>query len=202
MSSSTLPASAAALRDAVREAYSKVATAPRAEHAFPVGTQFAVRVGYPPELLATLPPEACAAFAGVSNVALTAALEPGQAVLDLGCGSGLDAIIAAGRVGPSGRVTAVDFSEAMLERTRCAASLLGLAQLTAVHASGERLPFEDDSFDVALVNGIFNLNPDRSGVMRELARVLKPGGQLCAAELVLAMPVQRSESSSLAEWFS
>jgi arsenite methyltransferase len=106
------------LRDKVRGAYSSAAERPKEKHAFPVGKQFAESLGYPADLLASLPSVACDAFAGVSNVSLFAELPVGATVLDLGCGSGTDALIAARRVGPTGRVIGVDFSTAMLSRAR------------------------------------------------------------------------------------
>ncbi len=190
------------LRDAVRDAYSAVAASPRGRHPFPVGRRFAVRVGYPDQLLAELPAPAVDAFAGVSNVSLTAPLEHGATVLDLGCGSGLDTLLAARMVGPAGRVLAVDFSETMLARTREAVGAMNLNNVVLHRASGEELPLDDDSVDVAMVNGIFNLNPRRTEIMRELVRVIRPGGQLRAAELVLARPVERAASFTAKEWFT
>jgi 2-polyprenyl-3-methyl-5-hydroxy-6-metoxy-1,4-benzoquinol methylase len=117
--SSTNPAR---LREMVRGAYSAAAEQPEEKHAFPVGRQFGESIGYPAELLARLPSVACDAFAGVSNVSLFADLPPGATVLDLGCGAGLDTLIAAQRVGTAGKVIGVDFSEAMLARARDAVS--------------------------------------------------------------------------------
>lgn len=104
------------LRHGVRQAYSAVADNPQAEHPFPVGRQFAESLGYSPGVLADLPAAAVEAFAGVSNVAVFADIPEGATVLDLGCGAGLDSLIAAGRVGPAGRVLGIDFSESMLTR--------------------------------------------------------------------------------------
>lgn len=110
--------SPAQLREMVCGAYSASAEQPREKHAFPVGRQFAESLGYPTELLASLPSVACDAFAGVSNVSLFADLPVGATVLDLGCGAGLDTLIAVQRVGSAGKVIGVDFSEAMLTRAR------------------------------------------------------------------------------------
>jgi hypothetical protein len=102
----------ARLREMVRGAYSAAAEQPQEKHAFPVGRQFAESIGYPAKLLARLPSLSCDAFAGVSNVSLFADLPPGATVLDLGCGAGLDTLIAAQRVGTAGKVIGVDFREA------------------------------------------------------------------------------------------
>jgi ubiquinone/menaquinone biosynthesis C-methylase UbiE len=113
-----------------------------------------------------LPAVAVEAFVGVSNVAVFASLPPGARVLDLGCGAGLDSLIAARRVGPAGRVIGIDFSDSMLTRAGQAAAALGV-NVTVCRGDAERLPLETGSIDVALVNGIFNLNPARTEIFRE-----------------------------------
>ena len=164
------------LRDAVRVAYSAAAERPQDEHPFPMGRLFAESLGYPKKLLAGLPPRSVEGFAGVSNVAIFAHIPVGATVLDLGCGAGLDSFIAAQRVGPKGRVVGVDFSDAMLARARQGASEVDAEYLEFYLAEADALPIEDGAIDVALVNGIFNLNPHRDTIFRELARVVRPGG--------------------------
>jgi len=141
------------------------------------------------------------AFAGVSNVAVFAFLPPGARVLDLGCGAGLDSLIAGQRVGPTGRVIGIDFSDSMLTRAGRAAAALEV-NVTFCRGDAERLPLETGSFDVALVNGIFNLNPARTQVFQELARVMRPGGAVYAAELILRETVTTSGTFTEAEWFA
>jgi ubiquinone/menaquinone biosynthesis C-methylase UbiE len=167
-----------------------------------VGRAFAESVGYPRELLDSIPAAAAEGFAGVSNVAVFADIAPGARVLDLGCGSGLDAIIAARRVGESGKVLGVDFSQVMLGRAREAAAATAAGNLEFRHADAERLPLPDASVDVALVNGIFNLNPDRAGIFRELARVVRPGGSAYCAELILIEPLPPTDTACPANWFA
>lgn len=183
------------------EVYSAAAGDPRAPHPFPVGRDFALSLGYPPDLLAELPASAVDAFTGVSCVSLLAAMDPGAHVLDLGCGAGLDALIAARRTGPSGRVTGVDFSHAMLRRARQAVRQAGAQRVLLCRAAAEQLPLPDRSVDVALVNGLFNLNPARREIFRELARVVRPGGAVYAAELILAQPLP-AQSCCEADWFA
>jgi len=161
----------------------------------------AERLGYPADLLDILPPAAVEAFAGVSNLAVSAELPADARVLDLGCGAGLDSLILAGRVGSTGRVVGVDFSGAMLTRARQAAAESGL-DVTFLRGDAERLPLNDASVDVALVNGIFNLNPARFEIFRELARVLRPDGHVYAAELVLQEAVSKPDHFTAAEWFA
>lgn len=175
----------ATIRERVRAAYSAAAIAPHGEHPFPVGRAFAESLGYPAGLLRTVPAAAVESFTGVSNVALLAELQRGDIVLDLGCGAGLDTLIAARRVGRSGKVIGIDFSEAMLARARAAAAELAIRNVAFCNASAERLPLKRGAVDVATVNGIFNLNPERRAIFEELARVIRPGGSVYAAELVL-----------------
>src|SRR5450631_266771 len=126
------------LRHKVRIAYSAAAEMPQEKHAFPVGRAFAVSVGYPAELLDQLPAVASDAFAGVSNVSVSADIPSGATILDLGCGAGLDALIAARRVGPAGKVIAVDFSTAMLSRARQAAAEAGASNIELREADAEQ----------------------------------------------------------------
>jgi arsenite methyltransferase len=189
------------LRSAVHKAYSAAAEKPSEKHAFPVGRVLAERLGYPAELLETLPPISVEVFAGVSNVAVFAAIPPGATVLDLGCGSGLDSLIAARRTAGGGRVIGIDFSDSMLARARQAAAVLG-ADVTFVRGDAEHLPLESATVDAALVNGIFNLNPARSQIFRELARVVRRGGHVFAAELILREAVAKPDRFTEAEWFA
>jgi arsenite methyltransferase len=189
------------LRNAVHNAYSVAAERPTQKHAFPVGKVLAERLGYPADVLDTLPLAAIEAFAGVSNLAVSAMIPAGAHVLDLGCGAGLDSLILASRVGPTGRVVAFDFSEAMLTRARQAAAEAGV-DVTFHQADAERLPLDDASVDVAIVNGIFNLNPARSEIFRELARVVRPDGCVYSAELILQEAVPKPDYFSESEWFA
>ncbi|MFH0814221.1 MAG: methyltransferase domain-containing protein [Pseudomonadota bacterium] len=190
------------LRDGVREAYSAAAERPHEEHAFPVGRSFAESIGYPKEQLDRMPSVSVNAFAGVSNVSIFANLPAEATVLDLGCGAGLDSLIAAERVGPKGRVIGIDFSDAMLRRARQAAGEFGGSNVEFSKADAEKLPLEDGLVDVALVNGIFNLNPARDAIFRELARVMREGGEVFAAELVLQEPLSQEMRKSETNWFA
>jgi arsenite methyltransferase len=190
------------LRDRVRGAYSVAAEHPDQKHAFPVGRQFAESIGYPADLLASLPPVACDAFAGVSNVSLFAELPIGATVLDLGCGSGTDTLIAARRVGASGNVIGVDFSGLMLSRARKAVSESGMVNVEVRESDAERLPIADGEIDVAIVNGIFNLNPARQAIFRELARVVRRAGTAYVAELILSQPLPPEARASETDWFA
>ena len=190
------------LRSKVREAYSAAAQEPRASHPFPVGRHFAESLGYPGDLLDRMPRTCVDAFAGVSNVALFADLLPGATVMDLGCGAGLDSLIAAQRIGPRGKVLGLDFSESMLFRARQAGLQLGRENVLFCRGDAENLPLEDETIDAALVNGIFNLNPARAAIFSELARVVKPGGVVYLAEIILRQPLPPEVRASEVDWFA
>jgi arsenite methyltransferase len=176
------------LRSEVRNAYSRAAADPGESHPFPVGRDFARNAGYPEELLTTLPAQCYEAFCGASNVSVRAEIPAGATVLDIGCGSGLDSLTAARKTGPSGKVIGVDFSEEMLTRARSAANAAQLDNVEFQAASAEGLPLDDGTVDVAMVNGIFNLNPARQQIFEELARVVADGGTVFASEIVLREP--------------
>ena len=190
------------LRESVRRAYSAAANAPKDKHPFPVGAAFARELGYPQELLDRISRESTDAFAGVSSVSIQAPLREGVLVLDLGCGAGLDSLVAAAQVGLQGRVIGIDFSESMLNRAKRSAHTSGHCNVLFLRASAEQLPLQDSRVDVALVNGIFNLNPFRERIFHELFRVLRPGGQVFGAELILKSTLPEHLQSGSANWFS
>jgi arsenite methyltransferase len=189
------------LRRAVRERYDAVADDPAGSYGFRVGRQFAEALGYPPELLDRLPTSSVERFTGVATPVYGAVLQPGEHVLDLGCGAGVDTIVAAEAVGPAGRVIALDFAEAMVRRTHMSVAALGLEHVAVCQGDAEALPLATGSIDCVLVNGLFNLAPDKSQVLTETARVMRPGGRLVAAETVITRPLDAGELTSLDDWF-
>jgi len=192
----------AELREGVRAAYSRAAQHPGEQHDFPVGRAFAENVGYTHSLLDSMPPVAVDAFAGVSNVGMFAGIPAGSRVLDLGCGAGLDTLIAARRTEANGRVKAIDFSESMLDRARQAVKEAALQNVDVSIGDAEKLPVESGSIDVAIINGIFNLNPVRKAIFGELARVVRSNGRVYAAELILREPLPENERRDISNWFS
>ena len=190
------------LLDKVREAYSNAADRPGDSHPFPIGYDYALGLGYPEDLLQSLPGTSVERFTGVSNVSVFAEIPAGSTVLDFGCGSGTDSLIAAAITGPEGRVYGVDFSPSAVFHARTGATETGAANANFRQAEGKQLPYADGMFDVALVNGIFNLNPNRAGLFQELARVIRPGGVLYGGEIVLREPMDEEERAGLANWFS
>jgi arsenite methyltransferase len=140
---------------------------------------------YSAEELALVPESARTGALGLGNHVRFARIEPGATVLDLGCGSGIDTILAAHRAGPTGRVFALDFLPEMLERTAQAVGEAGLGNVETVEAEIEQLPFADASVDVVISNGVVNLSPRKARVLAECARVLRPGGELCVSDLTI-----------------
>jgi SAM-dependent methyltransferase len=190
------------LRNGVWKAYSAVSRAPGGEHPFQVGRRFAEGLGYPSEVLENIPTVTVEAFTGVSNVSLFSELPLGASVLDLGCGSGLDTLLAGRRVGSEGIAIGIDFSLAMLGRARQGADEAQLRHVQFCQGNAEELPLASQSIDAAMVNGIFNLNPAREAIFRELARVVKPGGSVYAAELILRSALPAADRPSLDDWFA
>jgi SAM-dependent methyltransferase len=180
------PSSASSVRSSICEKYRKVAISPVGYFTYPTGESSALGLGYPAQIVGTLPADVRARFVGVGNPFALGAVRPGDVVLDLGCGAGFDALVAALAVGPTGRVAGVDLSPEMLAVAESGRAAAGLSTVEFRQADVEALPFPDASFDVALSNGVLNLIPDKPAALREVFRVLKPGGQLQACDMSLA----------------
>jgi SAM-dependent methyltransferase len=159
--------SAEGIRTAVEQRFAQVARSPHQERKVPVGPASAKRLGYDPQEIDALPPSVTESFCGVGNPLGLAEVGPGQMVLDLGSGPGLDSLLAARRVGPTGKVIGVDLRPQMVEKARRNAFLLGLNNAEFLHAGIEKLPLPDGSVDVVISNGVFNLCPDKPAVLAE-----------------------------------
>jgi SAM-dependent methyltransferase len=168
----------------VKEMYRLVATEPGGKYHFELGRQLAEHLGYPPDVLDRIPPEAIESFAGVGFFFDLAALREGENVIDLGSGSGMDVFFAASVVGERGHVVGVDFTAAQLAKARGLARAGGFSQVEFVDARIEALPVEDATFDCVISNGVINLAPDKSAVFAEVARCLRPGGRLALADIL------------------
>lgn len=196
----TTPLDHHALACAVQEKYAEVASDPDRGFHFHTGRPLAAMLGYPAAWVNAVPEAAVRRFAGVGNPFSFGPLPAGATVLDVGCGAGFDAQHAARQVGPSGRVIGVDMTPAMLEAGRAAAAEAGLAQLEFREGRAESLPLADGSVDVVISNGAINLCPDKDAVYREIRRVLKPGGRLQIADVMVQLPVPDEAKEDIALW--
>ena len=189
-----------ALRHAIREEYEQVATCPTKGFHFHTGQPLAERLGYSAEEVDAVPAGSLESFAGVGNPFIFGRLRPGETVLDVGSGAGFDSLIAARQVGPSGRGIGVDMTDAMLDKARTAAQAAGLENVEFRKGLAEELPLEDASVDVAISNGVINLCPDKAAVYREIFRVLKPGGRLQIADILVEKEVPQGAKEQIDLW--
>lgn len=187
------------IQEAVRHMFDRVAERPDDTYRFKVGPDLARRVGYPDDVLAASPPHSADAFTGLAYLHPHLRLQRGEAVLDLGCGRGLDCFISARAVGRTGSVTGLDLSEAMIERARASAE--EFPNVSFQRGEAEALPFPDAIFDVVYANGILNLCPDKPRVVQEMHRVMKPGARFVVAEITLTESTTECQLQTTDDWF-
>ncbi|HEY1331305.1 MAG TPA: methyltransferase domain-containing protein [Actinomycetota bacterium] len=188
------------LRSKIQRTYAAVSNDPGREFMFPTGRAWAEDLDYPPELLARVPETSCESFAGVANPFSLGVLDPGEDVLDVGCGAGMDTLVAAQMVGADGYVTGIDMTPDMAAKARRSAAEMGLANVTIVDGSAEELPFADAGFDVVISNGVIDLIPDKEAVFSEIARVLRPGGRIQLADVTIQRPVSEEGRRNIDLW--
>lgn len=188
------------LEQKVKEMYQRVAQDPHGEFHFEMGRALAERLGYDPADLDRIPPEAIDSFAGVGYYFDLAALQPGERVLDLGSGSGMDTFVAALKVGETGVVQGVDMTDAQRVKAECLRDRDGFRSVTYHKGYIERTPFEAGAFDCAISNGVVNLAADKAAVFREVARVLKPGGRLTIADIISEKPLPEGVTCNATLW--
>lgn len=171
--------------NAVRAMYTDVATNPTREFHFPTGRRACEFVGYPASQLDAIPLAAVESFAGVGYPFAADVIRAGETVLDIGSGSGTDVLIASQLVGARGKVVGLDMTEAMRDKLRSTLSAIGAANVDVLEGNAEELPLPDAFVDVVTSNGVLNLVPEKAEAIREIARVLKPGGRLQLSDIVV-----------------
>jgi len=188
------------LRRAIRLEYEEVANHPELGFHFLVGRPLAAVLGYDPTWLERIPEASIESFAGTGNPFSVRQLGPGEHVVDVGSGAGIDSLIAAQMIGPAGRVLGVDMTPAMVAKARSAASTAGVANVEFRDGTAEALPVEDSWADVVISNGVLNLLPDKNAGLVEMARVLKPGGRLQIADILVQRAVPESARQEIDLW--
>jgi arsenite methyltransferase len=189
------------LRQEIQSIYARVAAAPSGDFHFHRGPRYAADLlGYDARALAALPADSTASFAGVANPHRIAPIRAGATVVDIGCGAGMDLLLAAQAVGSSGRAIGVDMTEAMADRARAGARDLGLTQVEVRLGDALNLPIESSSVDVAISNGVLNLTPDKQQAFGEVWRVLEPGGEFLYGDIIVANELSESVRSNIDLW--
>ena len=185
---------------AIHKKYKKVAQKPSGLFKYPTGRAGLEALQYPSELIKALPEAAIDSYCGVGNPFALGPIDQGEAVLDIGCGSGVDAIFAAMMTGPSGKVVGIDVTPEMLTRATENLALMDLKNVTFEEAAADNLPFAALDFDVVISNGAFNLVPDKPRAISEVFRVLKPRGRLMIADQILIGEQPKEKKQIIKSW--
>ena len=188
------------LREAIQEEYAQVAANPNKGFHFHTGRPLARMLEYADEWLEGIPESFIESFAGTGNPFSLGELSVEERVVDVGCGAGIDTLIAAKKIGPDGRVIGVDMTPSMLEKARQAAKETELANVEFREGYAEALPVEDSWADVVISNGVLNLMPDKAAALEEMSRVLKPGGRLQIGDILVQKAVPESAKRKIDLW--
>jgi len=188
------------IEENIRQKYLQAAANPEGLFPYPTGRAGLEALDYAPDMVRELPETVAASYCGVGNPFILGPIHEGEAILDIGCGAGVESIMAARLVGPSGSVTGIDLVPEMLARASENARLAGVDNVTFQESSAERLPFPDNSFDMVISNGVFNLVVDKVKALSEVFRVLKPGGRFLLADQVLAGELPKETKARVENW--
>ena len=189
------------IEESIRQKYIKVAISPEGNFQYPIGRAGLEALAYDKEMIQNLPDDAVESYCGVGNPFTLGPIQEGETVLDIGCGTGVDTLIAAIMVGPEGKVVGIDMVPEMLERAMKNLNETILSNITFQPASAENLPFPDESFDVVISNGVFNLIPDKVKALSEVLRVLKRSGRLMIADQILTGQLPEDAKARIESWF-
>lgn len=188
------------IRQGIQQKYEKVAISPEGNFKYPTGRRGLEAQKYDPKLINSLPEEVAASYCGVGNPFSLGPIQKSATVLDIGCGTGVDSLIAAMIVGPTGQVVGMDLTPEMLERARENLRKASLENVSFQEGSAEDLPFPEASFDAVISNGVFNLVLDKMRALKEVRRVLKPDGRFMLADQVLAIEQPADTRSMVENW--
>lgn len=188
------------IREGIKEKYKVVAISPEGKFSYPIGRAGLEEQKYDPEILKALPEDVLALYCGVGNPFSLGPVKKDEAVLDIGCGAGVDTFVAAIMVGTEGRVTGIDLIPEMLKRARTNLEKTSLKNVTLQEGSAEQLPFPDGTFDVVISNGVFNLIPDKKQALKEVFRVLKSSGRFLLADQTLMGDMPADTESMVENW--
>lgn len=190
----------AALRDTIKKEYEDVAIDPNKGYHFHTGREAANRIGYDKTLYDTVPEKNIASFAGTGNPFNLGPINPGDVVVDVGSGSGFDALIASKMVGPKGRVIGIDMTPEMLRKARSGVVEMGTTNVEFRKGHAENIPLQDEFADVVISNGVLNLTPDKNKTLNEWARILKPGGRLYIGDILVEKSMPQSALNDISLW--
>jgi len=189
------------IQEGIRDKFSKVAISPEGLFKYPTGRKGLEKLEYEEAMLEKLPEEVISSYCGVGNPFSLGQIHLGEMVLDVGCGAGVDAIIAGLMVGPDGSVEGVDIVSEIIARAEKNLKLTNLNNVKFNTITGEKLPFGDSTFDVIISNGVINLIPDKEAILKEILRVLKPAGRLMLADQIAVGNIKTDQKARLANWF-
>ena len=185
----------------IRQKYFEVANTPEGKFQYPTGRKGLEILNYDKTLIDKLPNAVVSSYCGVGNPFSLGKINAGAKVLDVGCGAGVNTILAGMMVGPNGSAVGVDMVPEMIARAESNLKITGIVNVSFQNTAAENLSFPDDTFDVVISNGVINLIPDKKAVLAEIHRVLKPGGHLMVADQIAVSNVQKDIKARLANWF-
>ncbi len=189
------------IQESIRQKYSKVATSPDGHFRYPTGLAALETLDYPREMIRDLSRNILFSYCGVGNPFKLGTINSGETILDIGCGAGVDTLIAAIMVGSEGKVVGIDMSPEMIEQATENLMKTDIKNVIFQEASAEELPFPDQSFGVVISNGVFNLIPDKMKALAEVFRVLKPRGRLMIADQILTGLLPEDTKARIESWF-
>jgi arsenite methyltransferase len=188
------------IQAAVREKYAEVSRSAAGKFNYPTGRDGAIRQGYDPAIIQSMPDELIVSFCGVGNPFKLGPIKAGETILDVGCGAGFDLIVASNLVGREGKVCGIDLTPEMAEKAKSNLKQYGVRNYDIQAAGAESIPYPDNTFDAVISNGVLNLSPLKEKCFREIYRVLKPEGRLQFADIVLKQDCGGAMCSTLEAW--